>query len=492
MKKLIFVFSMIFIVNILLSAELTKIYHGDFGEIDRTVLVFSNRVNYQISQKSSSKRIIINVNNCTKSPNVDPVQVIPSNVLEKLLITENNNKISIIIFTDKKYTLKYFAIKSKPFKLVLDVYNTKIPRTIVEHLSFAKFYYKVGYYSKAIREFKIIEKIAPQNTSIYYYWAKISLNKKRKNTAIRYLKKVLSSAPEYNDAQNLLAKLQPQKSSSKKKTPKQSAVKNNSQPKNVPNYPINVNLSDLQKKYDDYFTSTNNQDLKIFLTASSAKCSGDFQYAILMFKKISTDSPLIKDAYKNLYEIYSGLNDDVNAKLFKSLLNPEATETDSENKSFMKREIPLWIGLLSFLILFIIFLIIIMIYRKKLISDSEPDFSALDVEYHEEKIKEAYNPEKEEPAVEEKTEETGNFNFENPPIIEDELTQEEEEELKKAEDEILFEEEEPIEKNAGFGDEEYKKKMILKLANDGWENASIAKELHISVREVEFVLKMSN
>ncbi len=491
MKKLFSIFLLIFIVNILSSAELTKIYHGDFGEIDRTVLVFNNKINYKVTQKISKKQIIIDVKNCTKAPNVDPVQIISSNVLDKLLITESSNNISIIIFTDKKYYLKYFSIKSKPFKIVLDIYNTKIPKTIVEHLSFSKFYYKVGFYSKAIKEYKIIEKIAPQNTSIYYYWGKISLNRNKKYTAIKYLKKVLNSAPEYSEAQNLLEKLQPHKKSSKKEiknTPKSKTVAK----KAVPNYPINVNTKELQNKYNDYFTSTNNQDLKIFLTASSAKCSGDFQYAILMFKKISTDSPLIKDAYKNLYEIYSTLNDDVNAKLFKSLLNPETT-TQEKDKSFMKREIPLWIGVLSFIILFIIFLIIIMIHRKKLINDFEPDFSALDVEYHEDKIKEAYNPkQEEEPIAEKKEDEASNFNFENPPIIEEDLTQDEEEELKKAEEEILFEDEEPIEKNSGFGDEEYKKKMILKLANDGWENGSIAKELHISVREVEFVLKMSN
>ena len=135
-----------------------------------------------------------------------------------------------------------------------------------------------------------------------------------------------------------------------------------------------------------------------------------------------------------------------------------------------------------FSVLFIIFLILILIYRKKLIQASEPDFSALDVEYHENKIKEAYNPEQEK--EEEKTsvddnknteKETSNFNFENPPIIEDELTQEEEEELKKAEEEILFEDEEPIDKNAGFGNEEYKKKMILKLANDAGKTVQLPK-----------------
>ncbi len=40
-----------------------------------------------------------------------------------------------------------------------------------------------------------------------------------------------------------------------------------------------------------------------------------------------------------------------------------------------------------------------------------------------------------------------------------------------------------------IGDEEYMQKMILKLSQNGWDADAIAKELKISVREVEFVLK---
>ena len=47
------------------------------------------------------------------------------------------------------------------------------------------------------------------------------------------------------------------------------------------------------------------------------------------------------------------------------------------------------------------------------------------------------------------------------------------------------------EDNEGFGDEEYKKKMILKLYNDGWAMEEIAKELQISQREIEFIIKMA-
>ncbi|MDX9870177.1 MAG: helix-turn-helix domain-containing protein, partial [Candidatus Cloacimonadales bacterium] len=43
-----------------------------------------------------------------------------------------------------------------------------------------------------------------------------------------------------------------------------------------------------------------------------------------------------------------------------------------------------------------------------------------------------------------------------------------------------------------FADNEYKKKMILKLYNDGWAIEEIAKELQLSQREIEFIIKMAD
>ena len=41
----------------------------------------------------------------------------------------------------------------------------------------------------------------------------------------------------------------------------------------------------------------------------------------------------------------------------------------------------------------------------------------------------------------------------------------------------------------GFGNDEFQKKMVMKLSDNGWEAEAIAKELNLKIEEVNKILK---
>jgi len=187
MKKNIFflVFALL-VIQIFAKSSLVKIYHGDFGIIDRTVLQFNRKPEFTIKERSKNNLLVISLENCEQGSTIDNKQVFDSKVLEKLDVLVINNKLNIVITTDQNYVLKKSYITGQPYKIVLDIYNMEEPKSIIDRLSFAKFYQKVGFYSKAIEQYKIIEK----NSGIHYFWGKILLQRKKQKEAIKHFKLV--------------------------------------------------------------------------------------------------------------------------------------------------------------------------------------------------------------------------------------------------------------------------------------------------------------
>ncbi|MBN2461167.1 MAG: hypothetical protein JXB60_06120 [Candidatus Cloacimonetes bacterium] len=150
---------------LLTAANFNKIYHRDYGEIDRTVLVFDQKPIYSIIENQYN--IQIEVLNCAKNESVQNQKLTDSNLLQSFTFYPYDNNLIITIalnesFLSKKqtkYYLESLELEREEFKLVLDIFSTRNPRTIAEHQSFANFYNTVGFTQKAKEHLQAIEKL---------------------------------------------------------------------------------------------------------------------------------------------------------------------------------------------------------------------------------------------------------------------------------------------------------------------------------------------
>ena len=526
---------MFLFLNLNALTKLEKIYHGDYGEIVRTVIVLDKKSKFNVELNKANKQILIKVPNCAK---VDMKQEFKNNsVIDDLMIYQENDLLSISINTKKKYEIRYFPLTDRSnnaYKLVLDIFNTMKPVSLKEKLSFAKYYPRVGFDDKALRFYAQNKKLADQNTWIYYKWGKILKSRKNYSEALKKFRKVNKRSNEYNNAQSEIKKIlalqksKEQKDMNKpsKEKPKETKTEEKKQPE-----PSNLtNLSRDTRLMLNYYRDLKSNAEKYFLLGVGAEITGNYDNALKYLKSVDKKSDLIELTRRHIYEVYQKKGDENNAKLIKSLLVEPQTEA-AEEESLLTKNIDLWLTVLIALFAAIVGVLVTAFIMSKKIAKNEPEFTNDDVKYHEEKIKESFEEETQEPenqesetdkeSSDEEEEESEEVEFQDfneeemneEPIIGEEEEEEEEidfgEETEKEkqeeaendenfeeeltseeEEELLADEEESEKESQGVGDEEYQKKMIKKLAEDGWDVEAIAKELKLSQREVEFALKM--
>lgn len=269
----------------------------------------------------------------------------------------------------------------------------------------------------------------------------------------------------------------------------------------------NKNAQLLLDLYESIQTDSTQQH---FMIATAASQIGANKEAIEFLKKIPKTSPLKNQANKELYEIYKKIGNDIEAKLLLAEMTPDSVKT--EKTDLMNTPVKAWMALAFAGLILIITAILTSIILHAKYKKSKPKISDSDFEIHKKHLqrayenKEAYVPDEVEPPVQEdRTPPPPRFtatiidDYDNPPLIAENLEKEEEQELIKDEEEdfitIIKKDNKPEESfdddNDSFADDEYKKKMILKLYNDGWAIEEISKELQISQREIEFIIKMA-
>jgi len=248
-------------------------------------------------------------------------------------------------------------------------------------------------------------------------------------------------------------------------------------------------LSEIEQLILSYYNIASvDSTLLAYLIGISANIIGDYENSIRYLVRVPVSDIHYRETIKLLYENYLQIGDISSASFYGSLL---VKDTELTNE-FMNVPIKLWIVIgLCALTLFFGFSAGILLFKNKknkndLIEDDE-------FEVHSQKIQRAYEA-KEIFHREPEFDITPKDDYENPPIIADELSFEEEIELEKEEEPIINEREREMEEEDldPYSDEEYRKKMILKLYNDGWKNEEIAKELQISHREIQFIIKMNS
>jgi len=563
----------LFLVSLSLWGNvLDEIYYGDFGEINRVVLVTDSKADYSIEQNKENKQIVVIIRNCQKGNKIKNNQDYEGNaVLQTSQVELSNNNLLVRISTDKKPFMKTFVYSDGKHKIVIDIFNTLEPQTAADLTSFAKFYYQTGQKNKILDLYTKIENNAPENNWIYYYWGEILKEKGNYEQALVKLKKVKNTDAKYSDAQKVIVELERKLVSTQEKksepvTNKETTVSQNKKQLETAKTTVVKNedhqtgkgtvtetsqivkedstLADtsaveikeikkliwtdeeLKERYVEYFNMAESYDLRLFLLAGAARNFGDYREALKFYREIEPTVPFIKSVHEELYKLYTGIGDESNAQLIKTLLK-ESEEKITDN-GVLNIRIKLWMALAFALFIALITALLISLHYTKKINSLEPDFSLTDVDYHEEEIKkeleqnykeneanitqtsnkqnknrDPLNNEKQSSAYESVTKKS-NPNYEIPvksgkheeTIFDDQLTDDEENELVIDENNAYKSNiKEKISSGGtgeGIGDQEYQRKMIEKLANDGWDTEAIAKEMNLSQREVEFIIKTQN
>ena len=125
-------------------------YHKNYGVIDRSVLIFSSKPEFKIIKNEND--IQLNITGCRKDINIQNQQFTDNSVIESFDYYSTEDKVMVIISinsehqlsTGVKYSLESYEIEDDVFKLILDIYATKTPKTYLEYESFAIFFEATG------------------------------------------------------------------------------------------------------------------------------------------------------------------------------------------------------------------------------------------------------------------------------------------------------------------------------------------------------------
>ncbi|MCF7792579.1 MAG: hypothetical protein K9N09_01920 [Candidatus Cloacimonetes bacterium] len=150
MKRVLLLLILILITGSSFANIFIDMYHKDYGVINRSVLVFSSKPEYKIIENEND--IQLNIVNCTKDINIQNQQFLQSAVIESFDYYSTEDKVMVIISINSqnqlekqtKYSLEKYEIEDEVYKLILDVYATKTPKTYQEYNSFAYFFEATG------------------------------------------------------------------------------------------------------------------------------------------------------------------------------------------------------------------------------------------------------------------------------------------------------------------------------------------------------------
>jgi tetratricopeptide (TPR) repeat protein len=287
----------------------------------------------------------------------------------------------------------------------------------------------------------------------------------------------------------------------------------------------------LATKYMDYYLHAGTYADQLFMLGRVALSSNDYASAIRYYTEavnmLDPTSKRAAQAHEGLAVCYENLGNPDQAKLERAVAAKNNRARPIEHLAFYLIPIPLWIALTLAVGTGLVMLFLGSVGRHRKQDLLEPDFTEADVEP--ERIAEGYRKHYDEPTAPEQDfippesvqlepirepnpellseprresprepepDTRPGFDVYQPPLIAEELTPEEDAELAREEQTHRYESVNygsfPSPENlfSGLDDTSYKTKMILKLAQDGWDADAIAKELQISRNEVDFVLKM--
>lgn len=149
MKRTFIIFCLV-ITSFLHANFLIDVYHKDYGVIDRTVLVFDTKPDYEILKHESDLQI--NLPGCRKDAAIQKFDI-PNNkvitgfdyqVTEDKVVTLIKINTTQLLVSGEIYKVEGMELQGDVFKLVLDIFITTNPNTLSDLTSYASFYEKTG------------------------------------------------------------------------------------------------------------------------------------------------------------------------------------------------------------------------------------------------------------------------------------------------------------------------------------------------------------
>ncbi len=150
MRKIIFLVFFLSFVSLINANFLIDVYHQDYGYIVRTVLVFDSKPNYSVLKHPDD--IQIDILNCRKDATIQNILIPNSNVIKAFDFLVSKDKVIVVLsvnqtlqlISGEPYKVELYELSGELFKLVLDVFVIKDPKTLEEVHSFADFYKTIG------------------------------------------------------------------------------------------------------------------------------------------------------------------------------------------------------------------------------------------------------------------------------------------------------------------------------------------------------------
>ncbi len=204
MKRTFILFFLV-LVNLLNASFLIDVYHKDYGVINRTVLVFDTKPQYEILKHESD--IQINLQKCSKDISLQKLAITNSNVItgfdylvskDKVVVMINVNT-SHLLVSGEIYKVDGMEIQGDVFKLVLDIFISTNPQTLSELTSYATFYETTG-------NVKLAEEYQLQVVALH---DKIKEQQKSKTTQSRQTVTTKEQTGILNKLESLINKLSP-------------------------------------------------------------------------------------------------------------------------------------------------------------------------------------------------------------------------------------------------------------------------------------------
>jgi len=146
--RFLFILSFILLTPSLAASNLKDYYHANYGLVERIVFVFDEYPRYRLREDALS--INLSLLDCKKEPTVKSKRVIDNPVISKITFVPTDAFTGVLINTFEEYKVEDFVFKSNnDYKLVLDIFKYKNPRSPEEALEYADFYRNVNKPQKA-------------------------------------------------------------------------------------------------------------------------------------------------------------------------------------------------------------------------------------------------------------------------------------------------------------------------------------------------------
>jgi uncharacterized membrane protein len=267
-----------------------------------------------------------------------------------------------------------------------------------------------------------------------------------------------------------------------------------------------ADLDEIERKILTYYNIVKVDSIRTdFMVGIKANIAGDHQTAVDLLKKVPPYDLHYEEAIRWLHDSYNELGDHANTAFYASLLSM-INDDDSSSSELINTPVQLWVAGVGAIITMLIGVLITVIAMKSRKSKTPVVTTEAEFAVHQKNLERAYESktifEKDNIDTDDnRIDRTISDQYDNPPIVTEGLEIEEETEMIQDEsDSIVYTspvvrtpdppQEDDIDDFVDDGG--YKKRMVLKLHNEsGWKVEEIAKELQISQREIEFILKMN-